>query len=73
MALEDDPPPGEKGFATRRQGGAEEHTSKRVEHGPNHENEKLLGIFGGDAGLQTMSMRVNLTKAKGLSKGHDTP
>lgn len=60
-------------MAFHRQGGAEELTSKRVEHGPNHENEKLLGIFGGNAGLQTVSMRVSLTKAKGLSKGHDTP
>lgn len=58
-------------MAFHRQGGAEKHTRKRVEHGPNHENKKLLGVFGGDVGLETRSMRVNLTKAKGLSKGHD--
>lgn len=58
-------------MAFGKQGGAEGHARKRMEHDPNHGNRKPLSIFGGDAGVEPMIVGVSLTQAKGLHKRHN--
>lgn len=41
-----------------------------MQHDPSDENKKFLSTYENGMRMETMSVKVSLTKAKGISKGH---